>query len=177
MCREDLRIIEPSLEYKDELRAFVEESQAVGGAQVAGLGYWKTIADYGEVIEEIQRTARGDGIPEGWVSASTYWLVNSAGRILGTINLRHELTEHLLTEGGHVGYSVRPSERSKGYGTTMCALVLEKARALRIERILITCDDDNLASARVIEKNGGRLEDKRPTADGSVLKRRYWIDL
>jgi predicted acetyltransferase len=79
--------------------------------------------------------------------------------------------------GGHIGYSVRPSERQKGYATKMLSLVLKKAQALGITHILITCSDDNIASARVIEKNGGKLADKTKREGSKELTRRYWIDL
>lgn len=127
-------------------------------------------------MQKAKNHVKGIGLPEGWVPASTYWLVCQE-RIIGTCDLRHRLTEKLRKFGGHIGYSVRPSERGKGYGTQMLALVLEKARALGIKQVLVTCGDNNIASVRVIEKNGGKLADKITLEDREVLTRRYWIDL
>ena len=81
-----------------------------------------------------------------------------------------------MQRGGHIGYGVRYSEWNKGYGTRMLALALERAKALGLSRVLITCNDDNLASARVMEKNGFTLEDTIPvTRDGeTILTWRYW---
>ena len=109
------------------------------------------------------------------VRATQYIALDTARRVVGVIQLRHDLTPHLLEVGGHIGYSVRPSEQGKSYATEMLRLCLDKARKLGLEKVLITCDEDNTGSARVIEKNGGILEDIRITSDGS--KKRYWITL
>ena len=107
---------------------------------------------------------------------STYWLL-CQGRIIGTCDLRHRLTEVLREFGGHIGYAIRPLERGKGYGSQMLGLALEKAQALGIKQVLVTCADNNIASVRVIEKNGGKLADKIPSKKRESLTRRYWIDL
>ena len=106
--------------------------------------------------------------PEGWVHC-TYWWVVDEGAVLGAIALRHELNDVLLQTGGHIGYGIRPSARRRGLATWAVSQVLPQARALGLERVLITCQDDNVASARVIERAGGVLEDRR---DGV---RRYWV--
>ena len=108
--------------------------------------------------------------------ASTYWLVRD-GRVLAVSNLRHDLNDFLRHEGGHIGYSVRPSERGKGYATLMVKLVLKKAKQLGLERVLITCDKDNVASAKVIQKNGGTLECETMSKRRGKMKQLYWIEL
>ena len=115
----------------------------------------------------------------GLVGESTYWLVDSENtRFIGEISIRHRLTDKLLQRGGHIGYGVRYSEWGHGYGTQMLALALEKVKELGISPVLITCNDDNVASARVIEKNGFVLGDKVEAVafiEGkNVLTRRYW---
>lgn len=77
--------------------------------------------------------------------------------------------------GGHIGYGVRPSARGRGLATWALSVVLDEARQLGLKRVLVTCDDTNIASARTIERNGGQLEDTRDTELGHT--RRYWIDL
>jgi predicted acetyltransferase len=83
----------------------------------------------------------------------------------------------LEKKGGHIGYYIRPSQRGKGYGNLILHLSLEKARELGLKRVLVTCDDNNDASLKTIENNGGKLVDKIKGEGSVVLTRRYWIDL
>jgi predicted acetyltransferase len=101
-------------------------------------------------------------------------LVDESRRILGAVNIRHRLTDNLRFEGGHVGYGVRPSARNKGHGTRILELALAKLGELGVDRVLVTCDRENLASARVIKKNGGVL-DSETEIDGRTTQR-YWIE-
>ena len=110
----------------------------------------------------------------GMVPASRFWLIGAGNRYLGDVDIRHHLNEALGRYGGHIGYRIRPSQRRKGYGRLICRLGIEEARKLGIGDILITCDDDNIASCKVIEANGGRLQDKIDN-DRAVLTRRYWV--
>ncbi|WP_432545072.1 GNAT family N-acetyltransferase [Kineococcus sp. SYSU DK002] len=110
----------------------------------------------------------------GWVHSTYRWVVEN-DTYLGTIDLRHELNDFLLEAGGHIGYSIRPSARRRGLATWALARTLERAHAMGLDRVLLTCDPDNTASAATIERNGGRLEDTRDTVLGP--KRRYWITL
>ena len=114
--------------------------------------------------------------PKGRVKCTQFIAANGEGRIIGTIQLRHELTDHLRIEGGHIGYTVRPSERRKGYATRMLLLCLKEAKKLRINRILITCSNDNLASEKTILHNGGVYK-KLVTLENGTIKKHYWIDL
>ncbi len=97
--------------------------------------------------------------------------------LLGRSSIRHELTEHLRTLGGHIGYTIRPSQRKKGYGTAILALSLIETKNIGLKKVLVTCDESNKASAKIIEKNGGLLKDKYFSDELSEPKRRYWIDL
>ena len=91
------------------------------------------------------------------------------------IDIRHRLNEYLLQFGGNIGYSVRPSQRRKGYATEMLALALEECRKLGIDRALVTCDKTNIGSAKTIQKNGGVLENE--VLEGDRITQRYWIAL
>lgn len=106
---------------------------------------------------------------------ATYWWIADGQTYLGAISLRHALNDLLLNAGGHIGYGVRPSARRRGVATWALGAVLPSARDLGLDRVLVTCADDNVPSARTIERNGGVLEDVRMTELG--LTRRYWIAL
>lgn len=115
-----------------------------------------------------------DGKAADRIPATYWWIVDRDG-YLGAISLRHRLNEFLLEAGGHIGYGVRPSARRRGVATWALGAVLPHARARGLARVLVTCGDENVASARAIERNGGALDDVRDTALGRT--RRYWIDL
>ncbi|MFI9582094.1 GNAT family N-acetyltransferase [Streptomyces sp. NPDC052236] len=106
--------------------------------------------------------------PEGWVPSTNLWYVDS-DTYLGRLTIRHRLSPFLLELGGHIGYAVRPSARRRGHATAMLGDCLPYARTVGIASLLATCDVVNSASRRVIEANGGVLEDERGE------KRRYWI--
>ncbi|MYD10520.1 MAG: GNAT family N-acetyltransferase [Chloroflexi bacterium] len=110
----------------------------------------------------------------GMVPASRFWLIGDTDHYLGDVDVRHCLNEALGRYGGHIGYNIRPSERRKGYGKLICRLGILEARKLGIGDILITCDDDNIGSRKVIEANGGRFQDRIDNGR-AVLTRRYWI--
>ncbi|MEV5528020.1 GNAT family N-acetyltransferase [Streptomyces prunicolor] len=126
-------------------------------------------------VEELhQQSDRSVALGEGRVHATHWWIVEDDS-YLGAIDLRHYLNAFLLDVGGHIGYSIRPSARRRGLATWALGAVLLKAPAFGLGRVLVTCDDDNVGSARSIERNGGVLEDTRTTDAG--IKRRYWITL
>ncbi|GAB3776297.1 putative acetyltransferase [Nocardioides ginsengisegetis] len=111
-------------------------------------------------------------IREDWVRCSFFWITDGdedAAEVIGFLALRHELNDWLLEEGGHIGYSIRPSRRRQGHASRALALALIEAKGLGLERALVTCDEDNDGSRGTIEANGGVYEDSR---NG---KRRYWI--
>ena len=106
--------------------------------------------------------------PSGWVVGTYLWMVDG-DTVVGRISLRHSLTPWLLEVGGHIGYAVRPSARRRGYATAALTQMCGIAAELGIDPALVTCDDDNQASRRVIEANGGVLEDVRNR------KMRFWV--
>jgi predicted acetyltransferase len=127
-------------------------------------------------LEQLALDAAGIGLPEGYVPQTTFWSVVE-DEIVGVIRIRHYLTPWLEQEGGHIGYEIRPSYRGKGYGKRQLQLALEKLREWGWSKVLITCDENNAASARVIEANGGKLENIIILPDNDLPVRRYWITL
>ncbi len=128
-------------------------------------------------LRRVEQMARGISLPAGIVQQTVYWLIRDDTTIVAMGRLRHYLTASLEKEGGHIGYTVRPTERRKGYGTVLCARLIEEARSkLKLSRILITCDTDNVASARIIVKNGGKFENEVISDWSGKPVSRYWID-
>lgn len=167
-------LIRPDATRYDEWHAMVRE---FGGVYPPGSGLRDdpSIGSREDFAVSIAKAARmadtSVPAPEGMVHDDLLWIVDDDGLLVGFLSLRHELNDFLRRVGGHVGYSVRPSRRREGHAGRALGAALDRARALGIERALITCDDTNLASARTIESRGGVLED---VIHG---KRRYWITL
>ena len=111
------------------------------------------------------------------VDQSTFILVDNNNHIYGGTNIRHELNDSLLRHGGNIGYLIRPSERGNGYATLMLKLALEKCKELNISKVLITCREENTASAKVIENNGGKYENSLYIEEKGETYKRYWINL
>ena len=126
---------------------------------------------YEEWLEENLQEEAGLNIPENWVPAIQLVSFDEAGHALGFLNLRLRLNDYLLEKGGHIGYSIRPSERGKGYAKESLRQGLQVAKEKNIKRALVTCSTENPASQAVILANGGQLEDIRHETE------RYWIDL
>ena len=118
----------------------------------------------------------GVGVPEGWVPA-TFLVAEAEGQIVGRVSIRHALSAYLADVGGHIGYGVRPGFRRRGYATAILGQSLAVASSIGLERVLVTCDDDNVGSATFIENCGGVLESVVAGRDGSVPLRRYWVEI
>ena len=168
-------LVKPDLSYADEIIKYKEESLAesplINGS--TGLDRFSSIEDW---FEELKKRSCEDTVPEGLVPSSTYLGVREKDNyIVGMIDIRHYLNEYLTQAGGHIGYGVRKTERNKGYAKQMLKLALEKCKELKIKKVLITCDEDNIASEKVILSANAKLEDIR-NVDGEN-KKRFWIDL
>jgi predicted acetyltransferase len=118
-----------------------------------------------------------DGTDQGTVPHAHLWLV-AGDELIGRVSIRYKLNERLLRSGGHIGYGIRPSRRRQGFGRQTLVLAKQHAREHGLQRVLLTCADDNIGSARIIESCGGVLENIEPHPDNpDTLMRRYWIEL
>lgn len=164
-------MIAPTAELRAEFLAMAEEYHAAGEDR-----YTSALEDFSTYLRSLTDGLSGVNLPPGHVPYSTFWLV--VGRYLvGRSTIRHYLTPALEYEGGHVGYDIRPSDRRKGYGTLILKLTLVEARRLGLSRVFLTCDSDNLGSAKIIEKNGGLLRDTAISQRSGKQISRYWIEL
>ncbi len=133
--------------------------------------------DFPKLLERLSACARGEGLAPGFVAYSTYWLVLDDSEVVGVSTLRHQLTERLRREGGHIGYGVRPSARGRGFATELLRQTLGRARALGLSEVLITCSKANDPSVRTILRNGGVLASEEFLPELEELYQRYEISL
>ena len=169
-----LFLAEPSVVYKDGFLAGVRESQAEGQEQYINL------PDLSANFETFLQTLRDAGerakITSDRVPVYIFWLIDG-DEYIGRLSLRPQLNEAFLLWGGHIGYQIRPSKRMRGYGKEILRLGLLKAKERGLHRVLVTCDEDNIGSRKIIEFNGGQLENIIEVKDSPVRKMRYWIDI
>jgi predicted acetyltransferase len=168
-------ISKPSAEYHDEYIAFYEEWKESKETMIPWV-IGKDPSDFEGMLQFLRDSENEENIPATWVPSSTYWLIDEEKKVVGAVNIRHQLTEKLLHSGGHIGYGIRPSERRKGYATKLLSLALEKAKELGIQKALVVCDEDNIGSERTILKNGGAFESTYVKDDGNAVKR-FWIEM
>lgn len=169
----------PSERYRETYIEAVKEFQLENNPRASSfleLDVSAIESDFPAFLRHIEEIARGENLPDGWVAATEWWVVREEV-FVGRVHIRHELNDYLCEFGGHIGYSIRPSMRRKGYGTRALALGLEKAKFLGLHRVLVTADENNVPSLRIIEHNGGVLEDERDQGIGMPKKRRYWFTL
>lgn len=166
------RLVLPSEKYKQSYLRALKEFHAEGrfiNEDVMRLG-----KNFDELLVKIRKDRKGIGILKGRVPQTEYWLVE-LNRYIGTISIRHRLNTVLREWGGHIGYAVRPSQRQKGYGTLMLGLVKSKAKMLGLKKVLLTCDETNTGSMKIIQANGGIYYGRIPETADHPAKYRYWI--
>lgn len=155
------------------LRLAYRELESEGHPGFLLHGYTGDGSDFKEYLSKVDQFSAGRDLPEGMVK-DDFLIAEVDGEIVGRISIRHTLNDFLFNYGGHIGYMVRPAFRRLGYASEMLGQALLLAREIGITEVLITCNDDNLGSIKVIEKLGGVLENK-VNEDGKLL-RRYWIN-
>lgn len=175
---EDIILIKPTMEYEDDIWKLRQEIlDSSDKDKFAGCGNLEECSSAKEWIETINLCEADETCPDGKVPSTIYIAVRkSDNRIVGVIDLRHHIKHPILgVWGGHIGYYVRLSERQKGYAKEMVRKNLQNCREHNIDKVMISCDFDNLASEKTIIANGGIFE-KDVCVDGDIIKR-YWIYL
>ena len=164
-----MELIEPSPSYIASYREALKEFE---GHHI--FGFWKLfgpIDDEQSYVDRIQCYQHVAGSAGDTIPATVYWLVDG-GEFVGHVSVRHALIEPMTRRGGHIGYAIRPSRHRQGYGTEILRRVLPHARSLGISSALLTCDSDNLASRKIIEKNGGVFS-KEIEVNGKLVQQHF----
>jgi predicted acetyltransferase len=153
--------------------AMIADFEAAGEQHLIRERHRIAVRDFDEFLRYCEADVYG--LP-GLVPQTLFLVVRHRADIVGECPIRHHLTPALEDVGGHIGYQIAPSARRHGYATRALALALPEARTLGLERVLLTCNADNLPSVRVIERNGGTLASESFSTITGTLVRRYWIE-
>ena len=172
-----VRLIKLTKEYETQLGEMIDEWKADQEANHTDRSpraiFRNDWHDFDAYLADLDHETAADG----WVPDSVFFLLDEdRDRLIGAVNIRHYLNDDLLFTGGHIGDGVRPTERRKGYATEMVRLALTECKKLGIDKVLMTCDKDNVASAKTIVRNGGVLENEVVNNEGKT-EQRYWITL
>ena len=167
-----LKLVKLTEEYKELLNEMMEEWWYADEKIVPYAIRKKDYHDFEAYIDSLEEKDESNGrVPD-----STFFCLDTdINTFVGAVNIRHYLNESLLLNGGHIGDGVRPSRRGEGIATKMIAMALEECKKLGLEKVLMVCDKDNIASRRTIEKNGGILENE-VEVDGEI-EQRFWITI
>ena len=175
----NLKLVSPTKEHEKQVMEYREEFFKNNETVLHGCAGLEEVNNYDEWIDFENRLSQKFG--DSYVPSSIYLAIRlSDNKLVGIIDFRHSLTDFLFKYGGSIGYSVIPSERKKGYAKEMLKLVLEKCKEFGSEKVLLTCDKHNLASAKTIIHNGGILENEvndDVNLSTSGIIQRYWINL
>ncbi len=172
----DIELKQPSTNYEEAIESY-KRTFLNTKSSMAGSGNLRDCETALEWIEGLKKMENSLTCPEDKVPSSPYLAIRKTDdALVGIIDLRHHINHPILSVwGGHIGYSVHPGERRKGYAKSMLGEVLEIARTRDLNKVLVTCDADNIASLRTIKSQGGVFENNVSTDHGVVS--RFWISL
>lgn len=172
---EELILKQPTPEDEIQVMQFRQEFIDAGEV-ICGGGGLDEVTEYKQWLDKVEKYKSIETLPPNRVPTTQFLTIRkSDNKIVGIISVRHYLNDALLIHGGHIGDSVLPSERKKGYATKQIQLALDYCRSLGIDKVLMSCTTTNIGSEKSITKNGGVLENQIE-CDGKVYKR-FWIEL
>jgi len=171
---DDIRLVYPQMKHKESIERYKNDMR--NDAMLHGTSGLEESSSIENWIKKCDDNRKGKNLPEGYVPATTFIAIRKSDRkVVGSIQIRHSLSEHLLKVGGHIGYMTAFDERRKGYCKEMLRQCLPYCKKLGINKVLITCMKSNIGSAKTILANGGVLENEIEY-NGEPYQR-YWIDL
>lgn len=179
-CRAKLKLVEPTEKYEEQIRSyrkmFINNKESMDGT--SNLQKYENIDEW---LKWVKLMENSETCPNYLVPSSLYLCVKNDKKVVGMIDIRHELNENLFKFGGNIGYSIKPTERNTGYGTRQLELGIIKCKELfkegilKSNQLLITCNENNIGSKKIIIKNGGKYENT--IVHNKYMVERYWINL
>jgi predicted acetyltransferase len=174
---ESLFLIKPNSSYLEQIISYRQEFLDADSS-MDGSGSLLRMQNPKEWLEQVDSLSRAETVPDNWVQCTQFLYVReSDNKLVGMIQIRHYFNEFLEKFGGNIGYSVRPSERRKGYATKMLRDCLTYCRKLGLKKVLLTCLDDNEGSRKTILANGGIYETTVFESEEKINLERYWVTL
>ncbi|EMY5507244.1 GNAT family N-acetyltransferase [Bacillus sp. FSL L8-0642] len=170
-----MKLLKPTNEYSEQIMEY-REAFLHADEQPHGSSSLQNFAALDEWFEKVSKQELGENLQGNRVPSSQF-LSFENGELIGFMNIRHRLNEELLRESGHIGYSVHPNKRRQGYATKQLKLALYEAQKLGLQKVLITCDKANIASAKTIQKVGGVLENEVVSSHTGEIIQRYWVEI
>ncbi len=170
-----MKLLKPTNEYSEQIIEY-REAFLHADEQPHGSSSLQNFAALDEWFEKVSKQELGENLQGNRVPSSQF-LSFEKGELVGFVNIRQRLNEELLRESGHIGYSVHPNKRRQGYATKQLKLALYEAQKLGLQKVLITCDKANIASAKTIQKVGGVLENEVVSSHTGEIVQRYWIKI
>ena len=174
---ENLILLRPTAEYAEQIKEYRQEFLDEGDS-MDGCGPLRRLEDPEEYIKVCAEYEDPEKVPSRLVPATQFFFVRkSDNKLVGMIQVRHCFNDFLEKYAGHIGYSVRPSERRKGYAKQMLKMALPYCREIGLDKVLIACIDGNIGSEKTILANGGVYESTVHEPDENVYLKRFWIEL
>lgn len=150
------RLAKPSVKYKESFLDFVSDVKDTGYESYSL--YTKAEENFDEFLMQLKDSQEGNNLPDGYVPCSSFWLIDEKDEVVGVIRIRHIVNSDFLQMIGHIGYEIKSTHRKMGYGTNLLEFGLIEAKKIGLDVVLITCDNDNLASLRIIDKFNGEYK-------------------
>lgn len=147
----NLLLVEPSIEFQKSFENYILAYKRNNDTHYLNI-YEKGLEDFNGYLNYLNNISKGIEVPQGWVRTSTFWLIDN-DEVVGVVRVRHQE----VSTAGHIGYDISPCYRNKGYGTQILRLALIEAKKIGIKEVIVTCNIDNIASKKIIEKNNGKL--------------------
>lgn len=172
-----MKLIKPDENYKNQILEYRQEF-INASSSMDGCGSLSRMEDPSEWLNQVKSLANVETVPSNFVQSTQFIYVREVdNKLVGMIQVRHYFNDFLEKYGGHIGYSVRPSERKKGYAGLMLKECLQYCKSIGLNRVLLTCKESNEGSRKTILKNGGIYEKTVFCERDSVNLERYWIEL